>query len=103
MHTVSSPPSKRISELAVLPVFFDLRGKRVVVIGGDEPAAWKIELLAAAGAQVDVFAEEVCEELSAFLAAPSSGPSGHLLPDGEKKGSAHASIPLPIGERVDRA
>ena len=102
MHTVSSPPSKRISELAVLPVFFDLRGKRVVVIGGDEPAAWKIELLAAAGAQVDVFAEEVCEELSAFLAAPSSGPSGHLLPDGEKKGSAHASIPLPIGERVDR-
>ena len=102
MHTVSSPPSKRISELAVLPVFFDLRGKRVVVIGGDEPAAWKIELLAAAGAQVDVFAEEVCEELSAFLASPSSGPSGHLLPDGEKKGSAHASIPLPIGERVGR-
>lgn len=103
MHTVSSQQNKRISELAVLPVFFDLRGKRVVVIGGDEPAAWKIELLAAAGAQVDVFAEEVCEELCSFLASPSSGPSGRLLTDGEKKGSAHASIPLPIGERVDRS
>lgn len=71
MQTVSSQPSnKRIAELAVLPVFFDLRGKRVVVIGGGEPAAWKIELLAAAGAQVDVYAEEVCEELSAL--APTS-------------------------------
>ena len=70
MQTVSSQQNKRISELAVLPVFFDLRGKRVVVIGGSEPAAWKIELLAAAGARVDVFAEEVCEELSAL--APTS-------------------------------
>jgi len=26
----------------------------------------------------------------------------NLLPDGEKKGSARASIPLPLGERVDR-
>ncbi|WP_375598025.1 siroheme synthase CysG [Devosia sp. Naph2] len=71
MQTVSSQPSnKRIAELAVLPVFFDLRGKRVVVIGGGEPAAWKIELLAAAGAQVDIYAEDVCEELSAL--APTS-------------------------------
>jgi uroporphyrin-III C-methyltransferase/precorrin-2 dehydrogenase/sirohydrochlorin ferrochelatase len=67
MHTVSSRPNKRISELAVLPVFFDLQGKRVVVIGGDEPAAWKIELLAAAGAQVEVFAEEICEGLAALM------------------------------------
>ena len=48
----------------------DNTGKRVVVIGGGEPAAWKIELLAAAGAQVDVYAEKVCEELSAL--APTS-------------------------------
>ena len=71
MQTVSSQQnSARIAPLAVLPVFFDLRDKRVVVIGGSEPAAWKIELLAAAGARVDVFAEEVCEELSAL--APTS-------------------------------
>lgn len=71
MQTVSPQPnSPRIAPLAVLPVFFDLRGKRVVVIGGTEPAAWKIELLAAAGAHVDVYAEEICEALAA-LAPPS--------------------------------
>ncbi|MBJ3785119.1 siroheme synthase CysG [Devosia sediminis] len=85
MQTVSSQPSKRISELAVLPVFFDLRGKRAVVIGGDEPAAWKIELLAAAGAQVDVYAEKLCEELVALLpAAP--------LPNPPRKGEGAAPV-----------
>ncbi|WP_297105676.1 siroheme synthase CysG [uncultured Devosia sp.] len=70
MQTVSSQQNNaRIAPLAVLPVFFDLQGKRVVVIGGGEPAAWKIELLAAAGAQVEVFAEEVCEELAALTPA----------------------------------
>ncbi|MGV8832428.1 MAG: cobaltochelatase subunit CobN [Devosia sp.] len=41
--------------------------------------------------------------LNAFarLASPSSGPAGHLLPDGEKEAPA-PSIPLPIGERVAR-
>ncbi len=72
MQTISPQPnSARIAPLAVLPVFFDLRGKRVVVIGGDEPAAWKIELLAAAGAQVDVYAEEICEELQSLAATPT--------------------------------
>jgi uroporphyrin-III C-methyltransferase/precorrin-2 dehydrogenase/sirohydrochlorin ferrochelatase len=67
MQTVSSPQnSARIAPLAVLPVFFDLRGKRVVVIGGSEPAAWKIELLAAAGARVDVYAEDICDEFKAL-------------------------------------
>jgi len=89
MQTVSSPQPRnspdRIAPLAVLPIFFDLRGKRAVVIGGGEPATWKIELLAAAGAQIDVFAEEVCEELSTFLAAPSSGrPKGQTV-EGEVK------------------
>ncbi len=70
MQNVSPQPNKaRIAPLAVLPVFFDLNGKRVVVIGGGEPAAWKIELLAAAGAQVDVFAEKICEELAKLPAA----------------------------------
>ena len=71
MQTVSSPQnSARIAPLAVLPVFFDLKGKRVVVIGGSEPAAWKIELLAAAGARVEVFAEEICEELRTLASIP---------------------------------
>ena len=89
MQTVSSQQNKRISELAVLPVFFDLRGKRVVVIGGSEPAAWKIELLAAAGARVDVFAEEVCEELSA-LAPTSILPHPRLWTPADLEGAALA-------------
>jgi len=49
--------------LARLPVFFALAGKRAVVAGGSAAAAWKIELLAAAGAHVDVFATDPSEEV----------------------------------------
>ena len=42
--------------LASLPLFFKLRGARTVVAGGTDGAAWKAELLAAAGAVVDVYA-----------------------------------------------
>jgi uroporphyrin-III C-methyltransferase / precorrin-2 dehydrogenase / sirohydrochlorin ferrochelatase len=53
----------RMQPLARLPVFFALAGKRALLAGGSAAAAWKAELLAAAGAQVDVFAAEPCEEL----------------------------------------
>ena len=72
MHIVSRQPSKsrhdRVAPLAVLPVFFDLAGKRVVAIGGSEAATWKIELLAAAGAHVQVLAPiaEWCDDLIAL-------------------------------------
>ncbi len=66
------PP--RMEALARLPVFFALDGKRVVVAGGDAQAAWKAELLSAAGAAVEVFAELACEELTALAVTPSRGP-----------------------------
>ena len=53
----------RIAPLAVLPVFFKLSGKRVVLAGGSAGAAWKAELLAAAGAKVEVYAEAPGEEM----------------------------------------
>jgi uroporphyrin-III C-methyltransferase/precorrin-2 dehydrogenase/sirohydrochlorin ferrochelatase len=53
--------------LARLPLFFDLKAKRAVVAGGSAPAAWKVELLAAAGATVDVYAEDASEELLAVI------------------------------------
>ncbi|CAG1005520.1 MAG: uroporphyrinogen-III C-methyltransferase [Rhizobiaceae bacterium] len=63
MQVVSRQPSEeappRIGPLSVLPVFFDLAGKRAVVAGGTGAAAWKADLLATAGAAVDVFA---CDE-----------------------------------------
>jgi uroporphyrin-III C-methyltransferase/precorrin-2 dehydrogenase/sirohydrochlorin ferrochelatase len=52
----SDTPAPRIGALNVLPVFFDLEGKRAVVAGASAAAAWKAELLCAAGAQVSVFA-----------------------------------------------
>ena len=64
MRIVSPPQnSQRIAPLAVLPVFFTLGGRKAVIIGGGAPAAWKAELLAAAEAQVEVFAIDPGEEM----------------------------------------
>jgi len=72
MKIVSRQPSEtgpaRISALSVLPVFLELSGKRAVVAGGSEAAAWKAELLAAAGARVDLYASELSEEMTLLLA-----------------------------------
>jgi uroporphyrin-III C-methyltransferase/precorrin-2 dehydrogenase/sirohydrochlorin ferrochelatase len=65
------PP--RMEPLARLPVFLALEGKRAVVAGGTAAAAWKAELLSAAGALVDVFAPEPCDEMMAVAAAPPRG------------------------------
>jgi len=59
---------KRLGHLAKLPVFFDLRGRRAVLVGGTPGAAWKAELLASAGAHVDIYATDVCVEMEALLA-----------------------------------
>lgn len=67
MQDASKLPSERrsvrIGKLAVLPVFLSLKGKRAVVAGGSAAAAWKAELLAAAGARVDLYAplDELCD------------------------------------------
>ena len=65
------PP--RMRALARLPVFFALDGKRALVAGGSAAAAWKAELLSAAGAQLDVFAPLPSEELVALAAEPPRG------------------------------
>ncbi|MGN7294255.1 siroheme synthase CysG [Rhizobium sp. SAFR-030] len=45
----------RMEPLAKLPVFYSLAGRRVVLAGCSEGAAWKAELLVACGAMVDVY------------------------------------------------
>src|ERR1700733_7878447 len=62
-----------MAPLSRLPAFFALEDKRVVVAGGGAPAAWKAELLSAAGARVDVFAPTPGEEMRALAAAPPRG------------------------------
>jgi uroporphyrin-III C-methyltransferase / precorrin-2 dehydrogenase / sirohydrochlorin ferrochelatase len=62
-----------MSALARLPVFLALEGKRAVLAGGNSAAAWKAELLAAAGAQVEVYAAETSDELLQIAADPPRG------------------------------
>jgi uroporphyrin-III C-methyltransferase/precorrin-2 dehydrogenase/sirohydrochlorin ferrochelatase len=52
-----------MNRLANLPVFLRLAGAKAVLAGGGEPAAWKAELLAAAGAQLAIFALAPSERL----------------------------------------
>ncbi|HMF22055.1 MAG TPA: siroheme synthase CysG [Pseudolabrys sp.] len=63
----------RLQALARLPVFFALDGKRAVLAGGSPAAAWKAELLSASGAQVEVYALNVGEELAELAEAPPRG------------------------------
>jgi uroporphyrin-III C-methyltransferase/precorrin-2 dehydrogenase/sirohydrochlorin ferrochelatase len=69
----SDAKTPRMAPLARLPVFYVLHGKRAVVAGGSAAAAWKIELLSAAGAEVHVYAHEVGEEVRDIAAAPPQG------------------------------
>ena len=65
--------STRIGALSRLPAFFALEGKRAVVAGGGPAAAWKAELLSAAGARVEVFAPAPGEDMLALAAAQPRG------------------------------
>ena len=62
-----------MERLATLPLFFMLGGRRAVVVGGNEAAAWKAELLSAAGATVEVRDPDPCAEMDALAADPPGG------------------------------
>ncbi|MGA2893022.1 MAG: siroheme synthase CysG [Xanthobacteraceae bacterium] len=65
--------ASRIGPLSRLPAFFALENKRAIVAGGSGAAAWKAELLSAAGASVEVFAPLPSEEMHSLAAAPPHG------------------------------
>lgn len=60
--------SEIMQPLETLPVFFPLAGKRVVVVGVGEGAAWKVDLAAATGAQICVFSPDPCEKIEEIAA-----------------------------------
>jgi uroporphyrin-III C-methyltransferase/precorrin-2 dehydrogenase/sirohydrochlorin ferrochelatase len=68
LSLIPSDPPARIARLARLPVFLKLEGRRAIVAGANAAAAWKAELLAAAGARVDVYAPEPSMDLLAVAA-----------------------------------
>ena len=63
----------RMAPLARLPAFFALENKRVSVAGGSPAAAWKAELLSAAGAEVKVLAALPSEDMLALAGSPPRG------------------------------
>ena len=70
MATENRSDLVRMDELATLPVFFKLRGKRAVLAGGSAPAVWKADLLAAAGARVEVYARDPVPDMTELAAMP---------------------------------
>ncbi len=59
--------------LATLPVFLKLAGRRAIVAGGAEPSLWKAELLSAAGANVEVFADDFIPDFESLAHNPPAG------------------------------
>jgi len=73
---------RRIGNLAVLPVFFNLQEKPVIIVGGTDAAAWKAELLAASGARVRVHASKLDPE---FIELINANPRRYeLVPQSER-------------------
>ena len=68
MRRPDEVPFDVMQPLETLPVFYRLAGKRIVVVGGSEGAAWKLDLAAATGAQVDVYAVDPTDKLRATAA-----------------------------------
>jgi len=64
----------RVGPIARLPVFLSLTDKRAIVAGGTTAAAWKAELLSAAGAAVDVYADDLSDEMIRLANQPPRGP-----------------------------
>jgi uroporphyrin-III C-methyltransferase/precorrin-2 dehydrogenase/sirohydrochlorin ferrochelatase len=93
----SRPP--RMDRLARLPVFFALAGKRAVIAGGGAAAAWKAELLSAAGAHVDVYASVCTDDMRIIAADPPQGPI--LIHDREWTKTDFADAAIAVGEFGD--
>ena len=108
MMRASRKPSEaspqRIASLAKLPVFLDLAGKRAVVAGGTAAAAWKAELLAAAGARVAVYAAELCAEMQALIERQSAaGHIAHIAAGWSNDALADAAVAVADIDRGDLA
>jgi uroporphyrin-III C-methyltransferase/precorrin-2 dehydrogenase/sirohydrochlorin ferrochelatase len=69
-----------VGELAVLPVFYKLQGRLVVLAGGSDTAAWKAELMLAAGARVRLYAEKLDSEFDALFAQYADQLEHHSRP-----------------------
>lgn len=72
-RTPSEAKLPRMEPLARLPLFYALDGKHALVAGTNAGAVWKVELLSATGARVEVFAEKPSQDLLALANDPPKG------------------------------
>ncbi|WP_018898078.1 siroheme synthase CysG [Rhizobium sp. 2MFCol3.1] len=96
----------RMEPLSKLPVFWALEGKRVVIAGGTDAAAWKAELLAACGAHVEIFAEDLSESCAALVARKPEHPSADIRHHPREWRAAdleHAALAIGDCENSDEA
>ncbi|CAN7723024.1 siroheme synthase CysG [Rhizobium sp. LjRoot98] len=94
----------RMAPLATLPVFWSLTGKRAVVAGGTDAAAWKAELLAACGAEVHVYATDLSETFSNLLhEGPQSGEGCFVLHPHDWHAGSFEHAALAIADCADDA
>ncbi|HZM07680.1 MAG TPA: siroheme synthase, partial [Methylocella sp.] len=63
---VEEESSPLMRDLACLPVFFSLNGKKVILAGGSNAILWKAELCQAAGARLEIFCITFCPGLEAL-------------------------------------
>jgi uroporphyrin-III C-methyltransferase/precorrin-2 dehydrogenase/sirohydrochlorin ferrochelatase len=68
-----------MAPLAKLPVFWGLDGKRALVAGGTDAAAWKAELLATCGCEVHVYAESLSDTFLNLIRQGSKAENGHFV------------------------
>lgn len=107
MRVLPPPPSdspERVAALAMLPLFFSLTHKRVVVAGGSDAAAWKAELIAASGAEVHLYAPraELSEGLLDLIARGAAHDSGRFIHHDEAwHDGIFADAALAIGDCED--
>ena len=63
--------------MQTFPLFLSLKDRRALVVGGNDPAVRKVELLLAAGARVSLIAETVSGEIAQLIAEGRISWAGH--------------------------
>src|SRR5579872_2681650 len=93
-RTREAAPARRIDALSSLPIFLKLAGRRAVVVGDSEAALWKAELVAACGADVEIFAGRESSRFRALATHPPAGSVRLNSRDWRKSDLAGAAIAI---------